>query len=254
MRSASRRGPIAVVLTVAALGACDGGDTSTSTAVTVPPTAAPVSTSTSTTVTGSTTAPTSTTVVSPTTVAVSAPGLDSLLVPPEDLPFAATATPATPPTTACRVAIETVPMDAGARLLSTGDGAIAVSSQIEIYASPEVAAQAFSQRVAAYTACEWDGEMPASNRPTQVDGRLVDSPELVAAVPECAGAVSAGAVRTTTDDQPVVDRRELVMVIALCRDLVTTVRIDLLNQLPIDQLPWTGALVSSMLARVAAAV
>ncbi|MFV0309444.1 MAG: hypothetical protein ACK5OX_17065 [Desertimonas sp.] len=180
-------------------------------------------------------------------------GLDGLLVGPDDVPFVATVVATPAPTTVCRAAVATPAMDSRGQSLTDPTGAIAVSTLVEVYASPEVAARAWAERTDIVSRCDWSLELPGQTRPTQTEGRLTDSPGLVAGLPECAGAVTAGAVRITTDNQPVTERREVVMAIAICRDMMTSVRIDLLDQLPVDQLAWIGPLVMTQLSRVAAA-
>lgn len=253
-----RRPAIVAVLAGAALAltGCDDGEpsaTTTADVVTVaPPTAVLASEPTTTTVAAPTTVGATTTAAPTTTVMPSAPGLDALLVPAGDIPLAVTAQPAARPVALCGTPLSTMPIDARAVLWVDAGGGTSVTSWVEIHPGEAMAAAAFAELTTTLGDCDWSGELPAQPRSSDLTARFVDTPELVASAPSCDRAVTGGVVRTTNDDAPV-ERREVLMVIVGCGDLVAAVRIDLLNQVPVDQQPWIGPLVNAEIARLAAA-
>lgn len=202
--------------------------------------------------TPTTTAGPSTTAPGP-TVAPSAPGLEGLLVAPGDLPMPVTASAASRPTAVCGVVLASTPIDARANRLADATGATAVWSSVEVHSGAATAGAAFAELSSALASCDWARELPAQARASELTTRFVATPELIAEHPICEGAVTGGVVRTTTDDQPV-ERREILVVVAQCRELVTVMRIDLVDRTPVDQQPWIGPLIATQLARVAAAV
>lgn len=227
--------------------------TGSSTAGSPPVATAATSTSTSTSSSPTTsTGAVAPTTAGPTTIA-GASGLDALLVQSAELPTpTSTGRPQPWAPSFCGVGYARMPLDARQVLLYDGVGTT-VTHAVELHPNVAAAATAFGEYADIISSCQWATQLPDLGRQTDLAVQFVASPELVAAVPGCQTALSGGVVLTTTDEGPP-DRRDILLVIALCDELVTTIRVDLDKQPPIDQQPWIAPLVNALLTRVGAAV